>query len=109
MTDLRPVTRYSCPLPGCIWSHDVTPADGPLAVEMVLRLHVDDHSVLEYLRALLGAQDRVRELTTELDRWRPRHTVTHHTYEGPGPCRADLFGQTCDHPRDDHELINEGD
>jgi hypothetical protein len=55
-----PVTRYSCPLPGCGWEHDVTPADGPAGVETVLRLHVDDHSALEYVRALLAAQDRER-------------------------------------------------
>ena len=218
MTLPAPVTRYSCPLPDCGWEHDVTPADGPLAVEMVLRLHVDDHSVLEYVRALQAAQrgredqartgdlvegdspaaeelarhmadqrmsvlqgafrilgmrlttevveapvslppgdlyvcpaaleveskthggfgvccdrpdlhvplpdgpatdalsealgearKREHALTAELDRWRPSHAVTHHTYEGPGPCRADLFGQTCDQPRDDHELICEGD
>lgn len=104
-----PVTRYSCPLPGCGWGRDVTPTDGPLAVEAVLRLHVDAHSVLEYVRALLAAQDREQALSAELDRWRPRHTVTSHTYEGPGPCRANLFGQTCEGPRDDHELINEED
>lgn len=39
----------------------------------------------------------------------PVPSVTSHTYEGPGPCRSDLFGQICDQPRDDHELINEGD
>jgi hypothetical protein len=107
VTTPAPVTRYCCPLPDCGWEHDVTPADGPLAVEMVLRLHVDDHSPLEYLRALLAGQDRERKLTVELARWRPRRAVTHHTYEGPGPCRADLCGQTCDYPRDDHELVSD--
>jgi hypothetical protein len=32
-------------------------------------------------------------------------TIGHHTYEGPGPCRTDLFGQTCAAHRDDHQLI----
>jgi hypothetical protein len=106
---LSGVTRYTCPLPDCGWEHDVLPEDGPLATETVLRLHVDDHSALEYLRALQAAQERAQVLAVELARWKPVHTITHHTYEGPGPCRSDLFGQTCDHPRDDHELISEGD
>lgn len=56
MTALGGVVRYSCPLPDCGWGRDVPPEDGPLAVETVLRLHVDDHSPLEYLRALQAAQ-----------------------------------------------------
>jgi hypothetical protein len=60
VTAPAPVIRYSCPLPDCGWEHDVTPADGPLAVETVLRLHVDEHSTLEYLRALRAAQDQER-------------------------------------------------
>lgn len=39
----------------------------------------------------------------------PRSSISNHTYEGPGLCRADFYGQTCGEPRDDHELICEGD
>ena len=34
-------------------------------------------------------------------------TIGHHTYEGPGPCQADLFGQTCGAHRDEHQLHEE--
>lgn len=36
-------------------------------------------------------------------------TIGHHTYEGPGACRADLFGTVCGKHRDDHQLIDDGD
>ena len=36
-------------------------------------------------------------------------TIGHHTYEGPGLCRADLFGTVCGEHRDDHQLIGEDD
>lgn len=61
VTGLGPVTRYLCPLPNCGWTHDTTPTDGPLATERAMRLHVDDHSILEYLRAL-NAERADREL-----------------------------------------------
>ncbi|MER6345118.1 hypothetical protein ACWC10_05910 [Streptomyces sp. NPDC001595] len=32
-------------------------------------------------------------------------TIAHHTYEGPGPCRADLFGTLCGAHRDEHKLV----
>ncbi|WP_157865006.1 hypothetical protein [Streptomyces prasinopilosus] len=32
----------------------------------------------------------------------PVATIGHHVYEGPGPCRADLFGQACGAHRDAH-------
>lgn len=35
--------------------------------------------------------------------------IGHHTYEGPGPCRTDLFGTVCGAHRDAHELIDEDD
>lgn len=37
----------------------------------------------------------------------PLPPISSHTYEGPGPCRADLFGETCGGGRDDHRLVNE--
>jgi hypothetical protein len=36
-------------------------------------------------------------------------TIGHHTYEGPGACRSDLFGTVCGAHRDEHQLINEDD
>ncbi|MEU6979629.1 hypothetical protein [Streptomyces sp. NPDC046371] len=31
--------------------------------------------------------------------------ITHHTYEGPGPCQAHLYGAApCGYPRDEHQL-----
>ncbi|MFG2359419.1 hypothetical protein [Streptomyces sp. NPDC048521] len=33
--------------------------------------------------------------------------IGHHAYEGPGACRADLFGQTCGAHRDEHKLIQD--
>ena len=36
-------------------------------------------------------------------------TIGHHTYEGPGPCRTDLFGQVCGAHRDAHQLVDEDD
>ncbi|MFF1298189.1 MULTISPECIES: hypothetical protein [unclassified Streptomyces] len=35
--------------------------------------------------------------------------IGHHTYEGPGHCRAEFFGETCGAHRDEHELISEDD
>lgn len=35
-------------------------------------------------------------------------TIAHHTYEGPGACRAEFLGETCGEHRDAHQLI-EGD
>lgn len=32
----------------------------------------------------------------------PVATITHHAYEGPGPCRTDLFGTVCGQHRDAH-------
>jgi hypothetical protein len=32
-------------------------------------------------------------------------TIAHHTYEGPGACRADLFGQACGAHRDEHQHV----
>jgi hypothetical protein len=55
MTD--PVTRYLCPMPNCDWSHDLAVGDDPMTVEYAIRTHVDDHSPLEYLRALRAALD----------------------------------------------------
>lgn len=34
----------------------------------------------------------------------PVATIGHHTYEGPGPCRAELFGTVCGARRQDHHL-----
>lgn len=36
-------------------------------------------------------------------------TVSSHTYEGPGHCRADIYGTICRAHRDEHELIDEDD
>lgn len=33
--------------------------------------------------------------------------IRHHAYEGPGVCRADLFGQTCGAHRDEHQLVGD--
>lgn len=33
--------------------------------------------------------------------------IGHHTYEGPGACQADLYGDICGAHRDEHELISE--
>lgn len=33
-------------------------------------------------------------------------TIGHHTYEGPGLCRADLFGTPCGAHRDEHQLAD---
>lgn len=34
-------------------------------------------------------------------------TIGHHAYEGPGLCRAELFGQLCGAHRDEHQLVDE--
>ncbi|MFJ4473276.1 hypothetical protein ACIP2X_38080 [Streptomyces sp. NPDC089424] len=34
-------------------------------------------------------------------------TIGHHTYEGPGACRADLFGQQCGAHRDEHQHLDD--
>ncbi|WP_422132264.1 hypothetical protein [Streptomyces misionensis] len=31
--------------------------------------------------------------------------IRHHTYEGPGACRAETFGQQCGAHRDEHQHI----
>jgi hypothetical protein len=36
-------------------------------------------------------------------------TIGHHTYEGPGPCRTNLYGTVCGAHRDAHQLIDEDD
>jgi hypothetical protein len=35
--------------------------------------------------------------------------IRHHTYEGPGACRAEFFGETCGQHRDAHQLVEETD
>ncbi|MFE7547083.1 hypothetical protein [Streptomyces gardneri] len=36
--------------------------------------------------------------------------ITHHTYEGPGPCQAHFYGAgACGYSRDEHELVEEDD
>lgn len=60
MTTPSGTTRYTCPLPGCGWSQDIHTSDQATALmdlELAMRIHVDDHSPLEYLRALTTAQD----------------------------------------------------
>jgi hypothetical protein len=39
----------------------------------------------------------------------PVATIGHHAYEGPGPCRADLFGTLCGEHRHAHQLIDDED
>lgn len=39
----------------------------------------------------------------------PVATIGHHTYEGPGACRAELFGVVCGAHRDEHHLVDEDD
>jgi hypothetical protein len=34
-------------------------------------------------------------------------TIAHHAYEGPGACRADLFGTVCGAHRDEHQHAGE--
>lgn len=63
MTTMGGTTRYSCPLPNCGWERDTPPDEGPMVVELALRGHANEHSVLEYLRALIGA----RQLPMEPD------------------------------------------
>lgn len=36
-------------------------------------------------------------------------TIGHHTYEGPGPCRTDMFGTVCGAHRDEHQMVSEED
>lgn len=36
-------------------------------------------------------------------------TIGHHTYQGPGPCREELFGVVCGAHRDEHKLITADD
>ncbi|MET9436923.1 hypothetical protein [Streptomyces sp. NPDC006551] len=34
--------------------------------------------------------------------------ITHHTYEGPGPCRAQFYGAGgCGYPESEHELVED--
>ncbi|MEU2426930.1 hypothetical protein ABZ619_38960 [Streptomyces sp. NPDC007851] len=65
-----PITRYSCPLPGCGWFRDVPVSEGPMGPEAAMREHVDSHSVLEYARALVAAQLEISKLTA---RQEPAH------------------------------------
>lgn len=37
----------------------------------------------------------------------PVATIGHHAYEGPGLCRAELFGQTCGRHRDEHQHLED--
>jgi hypothetical protein len=39
----------------------------------------------------------------------PVATIGHHTYEGPGACRAELFGVVCGAHRDEHHYAGEDD
>jgi hypothetical protein len=59
---------------------------------------------LEALKARL-AQPTPRPL--EGQQAIPVATIGHHTYEGPGACRADLFGTRCGAHRDEHQLIDQ--
>jgi hypothetical protein len=33
--------------------------------------------------------------------------IGHHVYEGPGLCRADLFGQVCGAHREEHQRVGD--
>ncbi|MFF6844643.1 hypothetical protein ACFY8X_38635 [Streptomyces tanashiensis] len=36
--------------------------------------------------------------------------ITHHTYEGPGPCQAQFYGAGgCGYPRSEHQLVEDDD
>lgn len=36
--------------------------------------------------------------------------ITHHTYEGPGPCQARFFGlEPCGYPEGEHELVDDAE
>lgn len=60
--------------------------------------------------ALPGLRDAItRHLVATGAEAAPRPPIPGHTYEGPGACRADLFGRVCGGRRDDHQLISEGD
>ena len=72
-----PTTRYACQLPDCGWTRDVQPTEGPMGAEVAMREHADSHSVLEYVRALTGAQterDQYRAASRHFA-WRIRQTA----------------------------------
>lgn len=56
-------TRYGCPLPGCPWSHDLPTGALPDAdTESTVRTHFSTHDVMDYLAALVEAQQRINRL-----------------------------------------------
>lgn len=56
-------TRYGCPLPGCPWSHDLPAGALPDAdTESTVRAHFSTHDVMDYLTALVEAQQRIDRL-----------------------------------------------
>lgn len=60
-------TRYSCPLPDCTWHHDTPTGALPDAqTEAIFWGHLETHDVLEYLTALVKAQQRVLRLEAVL-------------------------------------------
>ncbi|WP_030756661.1 hypothetical protein [Streptomyces sp. NRRL F-5135] len=59
---------------------------------------------LEALEALLNQPPARIAGQTAL----PMGMIGHHTYEGPGACRADLFGTVCGAHRDAHEFVDDG-
>jgi hypothetical protein len=55
------------------------------------------------------AETLTKQVLAAIRREEGRHRrITHHTYEGPGPCRARYFGAgPCGYPRDEHTLVDD--
>jgi len=53
------------------------------------------------------AETLAKDVMAAIRKAEGRHRrITHHAYEGPGPCQATYFGAgACGYPRDEHELV----
>uniref|UniRef100_UPI003F4986A0 hypothetical protein n=1 Tax=Streptomyces sp. CA-141956 TaxID=3240051 RepID=UPI003F4986A0 len=55
------------------------------------------------------AETLATDVVAAIRRHEGRHRlITHHTYEGPGPCTAQFYGTgSCGYPREEHALVEE--
>jgi hypothetical protein len=70
---------------------------------------VSKRELLARLEAVEAQLDQCPGHPLERQETIPVATIGHHTYQGPGPCRTDLFGTVCGADRDEHQLIADED
>lgn len=67
-----------------------------------MRRFVSKREILQRLEAVEAQLRQSTEAPLAGQQAIPVATIGHHTYEGPGLCRTDMFGTVCGAHRDEH-------